>query len=235
MKPRIYADVREEKSGIPAILEASGLIVIRKQLPMGDYIISDSIVVERKSAYDFARSLFDGRLFEQARRMSESYPMVVYVVEGDPGRIRRYAGRQKQLYSAMAALTLDYDARILISSGPQATAEIIKALARRIQGQAGGRLVIHKKPRLEDVEAWQLYVVQSFPQVGPKTAEKILEHFGTVERFCRATMAELSKIPGLGEKKAEAIRRILITPYRRGRKRTVGTLDEYTAGAQEGG
>ena len=78
-------------------------------------------------------------------------------------------------------------------------------------------------------------MVQSFPQVGPKTAEKILEHFGTVERFCRATMAELSKIPGLGEKKAEAIRRILITPYRRGRRRTVGTLDDYTAGAQEGG
>lgn len=228
MTVRVYADVREEKSGIPAILESSGLLVIRRQLPIGDYIVSDQVVVERKSAYDFAKSLFDGRLFDQARRMSESYPLIVYIVEGDPGRIRRFASRQKQLYSAMVTLTIDYDARILISSGPQATAEIIEAIARRLQGGGGSRLVIHKKPKLEDVEAWQLYVLQSFPQIGPKTAERILERFGTVERFCRATMAELSTVPGLGEKKAENIRRILITPYRQGKKRSQGTLDDYT-------
>ncbi|MCE4602477.1 MAG: helix-hairpin-helix domain-containing protein [Desulfurococcales archaeon] len=228
MSIRIYADIREEKSGIPSILEASGLVVIRRQLPIGDYIVSDQVVIERKSAYDFAKSLFDGRLFEQARRMSESYPIIIYIVEGDPGRIRRFAGLHRQLYSAMATLTIDYDARILVSNGPQGSAELIASIARRIQSEGGGRVVIHKKPKMDDLESWQLYVLQSFPQVGPKTAERILERFGTVERFCRATMAELSTIPGLGEKKAENIRRILITPYRSGRKKSQGTLDEYT-------
>ncbi|MEB3774287.1 MAG: helix-hairpin-helix domain-containing protein [Desulfurococcales archaeon] len=227
MASRIYADLREEKSGIPSILESMGLIVIRRNLPVGDYIVGDDVVVERKSAYDFAKSLFDGRLFNQAKRMAEAYQVTVYIVEGDPGRIRRFANRQRQLYSAMVTLTLDYNARIMISSGPQATAEILGALARRLQSQGSG-FIIHKKPKLEDLQEWQLYIIQSFPQVGPKTAEKILERFQTIERFCRASISELSTVPGLGERKAENIKRILVTPYKaRIDKKRMKTLDSF--------
>ncbi len=224
----VYADVREEKSGVPRLIEARGILVVRKQLPVGDYIVSGEAVVERKSAYDFAHSLFDGRLFEQASRLSESYPIVVYIVEGDPFRVRRFAGRREQLTAALVALTLDYNVKVIYSVGPDHTASIIASLAKRMQQSGRRGVVIHKKPKLSSTREWQLYILQSFPGIGPKTAERILERFGSIEAFVRASMSEIAKVPGIGEKKAEEIKRILMAKYSReaGRKPKT-TLDDF--------
>lgn len=228
-KAIIYADVREERSGIPDILKSSGVMVALKQLTVGDYLISGEVVVERKSAHDFARSLFDGRLFDQARRLTESYPVAVYIVEGDPLRLYRYQDKVKQLTAALVALIIDFNVRVVYSEGPWHTAMIIESLAKRSL-QGGRSVTIHKKPKLESTREWQLYIVESFPGIGPKTAERILETFGSIERFVNASIVELSKVPGLGEKKAETIKRILKSPYKPGGGRRGGSLEDYVGG-----
>lgn len=222
----VYADVREEKSGIPDLLRSSNLMVVVKQLSLGDYIVSDQIAVERKSAGDFARSLFDGRLFDQAKRLAEHYPVVVYVVEGNPLRLYRYRNRVKQLTAAITTLVVDFNARVIYSEGPWHTAMIIESLAKRASRERR-QVVLHKKPRLSSIRDWQLYIVESFPGIGPKTAERILEEFGTIERFVNAGIVELSRIPGIGEKKAEEIKRILKTPYKPGERKKGGTLEDF--------
>lgn len=211
---RVYVDVREERSPVPGLLRSLGVQVIVKQLPMGDYLVSDSIVVERKAGWDFARSLFDGRLFEQASRLASHYDRVYIIVEGRlvPGR---YRGRERSLYAAVAALESEYGVRVLNSHDPQGTAYLIESLARLSSRGGGQRVVIHKKPRLSSVEEWQLYILQAFPGIGRKTAEKILERFGSLERFFTASKAEISKVEGLGDRRAEEIKRILVSPYRR--------------------
>ena len=212
----VYADYREEKSGIPSMLEASGIPVIRENLSVGDYLVSNEIVIERKSAYDFAHSLFDGRLFDQAKRLSESYPLVIYIIEGDPTRIRRYRSRQKQILSAMVSLSIEYGARLLYSDSPVQTAYIIEAIVRRVEKSGRAPVVMHKKPKIGDIRSWQLYIIQSFPNIGPKTAERILEYYGTIKAFCNTSLSELSRIDGIGEKKAENIIKILNIKYKYG-------------------
>ena len=228
----VYADSREERSGIPSLLRAAGLLVVVKNLSMGDYVLSDQIVVERKSAPDFAHSLFDGRLFDQAKRLAEHYPYVVFIVEGNPLRLNRYKNRVKQITAAIATLAIDYNARILYSEGPRHTALIIESLVKRLNRERRP-IVLHKKPKLTSTREWQLYIVQSFPGIGPKTAELILEAFGTIENFVNASIAELSKIPGIGEKKAELIKRILKTPYKPASTRKKGTLEDFVGGVGE--
>ncbi|MEB3851739.1 MAG: helix-hairpin-helix domain-containing protein [Desulfurococcales archaeon] len=224
---RVYADKREEQSGVPAELEKLGVLVIRKVLPLGDYLVSDDAVVERKTVRDFASSLVDGRLFDQARRLAEAYGHVYYIVEGSPRYLTRWGDRGHQTLAALTSLIVDYGAQVLWSDGPHSTAYLIAQLARRYQEERGGASVaVHHKPRLEGVEDWQVYIVQAFPGVGPKTARAILEYFGTLEEFCRAPLAELSKVPGLGEKKAERIRAILSTPFSRRRRRR-GSLEDF--------
>lgn len=224
----VYADVREEKSGVPRLIEARGILVVRKQLPVGDYIISGEAVVERKSAYDFAHSLFDGRLFDQASRLAEAYPIVIYIVEGDPFRIRRFSGRREQLTAALTALILDFNVKVIYSLGPDHTAAIIASLARRMQHGGRRGVVIHKKPKLSTTREWQLYILQSFPGIGPKTAERILERFGSIEAFVRASISEIAKVPGIGEKRAEEIKRILMAKYSKNAgKRPKTTLDDF--------
>ena len=205
----VYADYREERSGIPELIEAEGVPVVRKNLAVGDYIISNEIVVERKSAYDFAHSLFDGRLFDQARRMAETYPQVYIIVEGDPARLRRYRGRERQLYAAIVALVMDYGARIIYSGGPGQTAYIIASIARRAAQEGRHAAVLRKKAKLESVSDWQLFILQSFPGVGEKTARRIMERFRSLRDFCNAPKSELARIEGIGEKRADLIITIL--------------------------
>jgi DNA gyrase subunit B len=58
----ILFDHRETRSGVPAALTAAGIAVAPEQLPAGDYIVSDRLVVERKTGaaktYRLARALF---------------------------------------------------------------------------------------------------------------------------------------------------------------------------------
>ncbi|MEB2836726.1 MAG: helix-hairpin-helix domain-containing protein [Desulfurococcales archaeon] len=224
---RVYADVREERSGVIEELSRLGVMVIKKQLPLGDYLVSEEAVVERKTVKDFASSLVDGRLFDQASRLSESYSDIYYVVEGSPRYLARWGSEGHQTLAALVALTVDYGARILWSDGARTTAYIIAQLARRYQGtRRGTSMVIHRKPRLSSISEWQLYILQSFPGIGPKTARSILERLGTLEAFCRAPLSELSRIEGLGEKKAERIKAILVTPFKP-RKRRGGTLEDF--------
>lgn len=208
---RIYADVREEASGIPRMLESMGVIVFREQLPLGDYILPGEIVVERKSVTDYANSLFDGRLFDQVSRMAESYDEVILVIEGSMWELRRYHDKLKQLYAALSTLIAEYDVKLVNTGGPSETALLLESLARKATESRKPRVVIHKKPKLTTLREWQLYIVSSLPGIGPKLAEKLLENFKTIEAICTASVAELQRV--VGERRADRIKEVLRTPY----------------------
>src|SRR6516225_10415265 len=79
----ILVDDRERPSGVPEELEKlSGVLVRIEHLAVGDYNIDGAVLVERKSAKDFAQSLTDGRLFRQAKQMSNSPLRTAYILEG---------------------------------------------------------------------------------------------------------------------------------------------------------
>ncbi|MEB3816488.1 MAG: helix-hairpin-helix domain-containing protein [Desulfurococcales archaeon] len=224
---RIYADVRESRSGVIEELEKLGVLVLKKQLPLGDYLVSEEAVVERKTVKDFASSLVDGRLFDQASRLGEAYQDIYYIVEGSPRYLSRWGDEGHQTLAALVSLIVDYRAHVLWSEGPTTTAYLLYQLARRYQQERGGAsIVVHRKPRLSTISEWQLYILQSFPGVGPKTARAILERFGSLERFCTSPLSELSSVEGLGERRAEKIKAILVTPYKPQKKRR-GSLEEF--------
>jgi hypothetical protein len=99
----ILFDHRETRSGVPAALEAAGIAVAPEQLPAGDYIVSDRLVVERKTGADLAASIKNRRLFEQVERLSAAFSAVVLVVEGEPIHMPREAGRARSAAHARRA------------------------------------------------------------------------------------------------------------------------------------
>ena len=68
-KPRVIVDKRELRSQLPGALYFSGFNVIPMWLTYGDYIVSDTIVIERKAVNDFIQSIKSGRLFKQIKQM----------------------------------------------------------------------------------------------------------------------------------------------------------------------
>jgi len=212
--PVVYVDVREKGSGVPEALSKKGVSLIFKQLDVGDYIVSSRIGIERKTAEDYIKSLIDGRLFDQARRLAEAFEKPIIIIEGSLSSATKISNvKRSSVLGSMLSLGVDYGIFVVMSRNVDETAEIVKRLA--LKEQPGGRFVPVrvKKPKLESVRDWQLFVVQCLPHVGPKIAERLLEVFGSVQRICNASASELSRIEGLGEKRAAEIVRVLRTPY----------------------
>ena len=214
MIPRVIVDTRETTSGIPEDLERKGVYVQRKTLDVGDYVVGQC-VIERKTARDFISSLYSGRLFEQAQRISSAYKKFMLIVEGDAQESLSEMKNPRAYWGALLALALDFDFKILFTSDQEQTADVLDLLARKTGRGKDGRPLLLRKPRMGTTRDWQLLVLESLPGVGPKLAEKLLEAFGSVRNVFRASWVELAVKGGIGEARAKRIQKLLDTEYRR--------------------
>lgn len=214
---RIYADYREKASGIPDLIRELGAIVIYDNLSVGDYVISDEIAIERKSVEDFVNSVFDKRFFDQAKRLSDAYERPFIIIEGDMEKIKRITSKWKAINSALVSAIAEFDLRILYSMDRKETAEIIYKLAEK-QNAINRSINLHDKPKFESLKDMQLYVVESFPQIGSKLAERLLEKFGSIEKICNASVLDLEKVLE-SRKKAEEVFKVIHTPYSKEEKK----------------
>ena len=62
--------------------------------------------------------------------------------------------------------------------------------------------------------ARQLYILQSFPGIGPDRAHRLLERFGSVEAIIRAGVEDLRAVSGIGERIAGTLRWSVEEPRR---------------------
>jgi len=205
----VYADTREDSAVISAI-EEQGCKVVIKQLDVGDYVVSDRAVVERKTRDDFESSIIDGRLFDQVSRITQAYERVIYIIEGSAfaGRVNR-----KALMAAISSLILNNNISLFFTRDPSASAELICALASKEQIESK-RTILLKKPKKHDNEQLAiLYVASAIPLIGEKIAENLLLHFGTLQNLFSATEQELAEVKGVGKKRAREIAKLLRTRY----------------------
>ncbi|WP_286189043.1 3'-flap repair endonuclease Xpf [Sulfolobus sp. S-194] len=213
MMLRIYVDYREKNSGVPDIIKELGAIVIFDNLSVGDYVISDEIAIERKSVEDLVSSVFDKRFFDQLNRLSEAYAKPFILIEGDMEKIRKITSRWKAINSALTSAILEFDLRVVYSNDRKESAEIIYKIAEKSSTTQNKKIVnLHEKPKFESLRDIQLYVIEAFPQIGSKLAERLLEKFGSIERICNASVSELEKVLE-SRKKAEEIYKIIHTTY----------------------
>ena len=114
-------------------------------LDIGDVILQDDsgkeiIILERKTLYDLASSIKDGRYNEQSLRLDCS-PLhnhnIVYIIEGDMIRYNPVKGRmdRKTLYSAMTTLNFFKGFSLVRSLCVEETVDIIKNYAYKLQKQ----------------------------------------------------------------------------------------------------
>ncbi len=207
----IIADSRELGAVTTRELVRLGGRVRSESLVVGDFVLSDRAVVERKEIEDFASSIIDGRLFEQAIKLKE-YERPIIIVEGEnpmgSGRIRPEA-----VLGAYASLLIDYGIPILWSPTPTYSAQLMLTIARReqIQEKRGPRIMSGPKP--PTLEEQQEFIVASLPSIDRVRARNLLVALNTVERIFSASKEELKSVNGIGEKISEDIRRVLTSKY----------------------
>merc|ERR1712048_559841 len=86
VKNRVIVDMREFRSALPFMLHLRDLVVEPVTIPVGDYVLSRDICVERKAIPDLVQSLSSGRLFQQAQNMCHHYASPSLLIEFDPGK-----------------------------------------------------------------------------------------------------------------------------------------------------
>jgi len=219
--PRITADTREAASGIPRILERSGIYVQMKTLDVGDYVIGE-YVVERKAIRDFVSSLYGGRLFEQAQRISQAYGNYLLIVEGDAQEVLADLKNPRAFWGALIALAFDIEFKLFFTLDQEQTAEFLGVLARKIRRRRGMfRPLLVKKPRLATIRDRQLSILGSLPTIGPKLSERLLRSFGSVRPAFTASLTELAVKGGVGWARAKKIQEVLDAQHpRAGLKQT---------------
>ena len=82
----VIVDSREFRSSLPSLLHGRNLGVVPAMLTVGDYVLSPTMVVERKSVKDLIQSLNSGRLYNQCETMMQHYKTPLLLIEFDQNK-----------------------------------------------------------------------------------------------------------------------------------------------------
>ncbi len=209
--PVVFADTREGNSKVIRHLSEMEIDVKVQAMAVGDYQVSDEVVIERKTAKDFVDSIVDKRLFKQARSLMDEFKRPLIILEGDDlynGMINPNAIR-----GSIASIALDFGISIIPTRNAQDTAAMIKRIA--IREQSGEKTPIQIRTDKKPVNLWeqQLFIIESLPNIGPVNAKNLLEHFGTVANIINASESQLQEVEGIGKKTAANIRKVVDSKY----------------------
>ena len=206
---RVIVDSRERASNVAIYLKALGVRVQYRMLAIGDYITVSGYAVERKEAHDFVSSLFSGRLFDQAARLSEAYDNAIIVVEGDFQTIFGSMQNPRAMWGTLSTLVFDYGLTVFFTLNAEQTADFLYTLVRRRTPSRHEHPVVYKGFRARTFEETKLSILSNLPGIGPKLAKRLLEDFGSLRRVFSASVAELTLINGVGRVKAGKVVEIL--------------------------
>ncbi|MFB6088856.1 MAG: ERCC4 domain-containing protein [Candidatus Aenigmatarchaeota archaeon] len=208
----IFADNREFNSSVVKELARKDCIVKPHQLEVGDYLISERVVVERKTASDFLESIFDKRMFDQAKNLAGQFENPVILIEGK-GLYTKRNVHPNAVRGALSSLALDYKIPLMWSENEKDTAELIFWMAKREQIEEKRNVSIRGKRGGLTFEEKQEYLVSGLPSINSKISKRLLEHFKNPENVFTASEDELKNIKGIGKKMAKKLRKILTKDY----------------------
>jgi ERCC4-related helicase/ERCC4-type nuclease len=211
----IVVDQRELDSSIARDLSTREDCETRLEtLAVGDYVLSDRVVVERKSVSDFLDTLTGGdrSIFEQVGDAARHYARPVVLIEGEDLYGERNV-HPNAIRGALASLAVDFGASVLRTTDESDTADLLHVIAGREQEVADREVSVHGEKGAKTLDEQQEYVVSSIADIGPVTARALLEAFGTVEGVMIANEADLQDVSGVGEVTAERIREVVSSDY----------------------
>ncbi|UPV75712.1 DEAD/DEAH box helicase [Halorussus limi] len=213
----IVADQRELDSTIARDLSTrEGIETRLETLSVGDYVLSDRVVVERKSVADFLDTLTGGdrSMFEQVGDATRHYARPVVILEGE-GLYEERNVHPNAIRGALSSLAVDFGASVLRTEDEDDTADLLEVIAAREQEADDREVSVHGEKASKTLAEQQEYVVSSIADIGPVTARSLLEEFKTVEAVMTAREDDLLEVQGVGEVTAERIREVVGSEYDR--------------------
>ena len=198
-----------------------GVFVDYEQLAVGDYIVSSETIIERKTIHDLINSVYDGRLFIQCSDLINHYSKPFIIIEGNITDLDKrekmdldskvIVDKIRVAYDTLIKIALEFRIPILYTPSIYYTAELLIHLASNPSKDKNDGPLLKKIKKSNPFYIQQLYVLTSLPGIGTKLATRLLDKFHSPKNVLNASIAELARVPGLGNMRAEKIRKILDT------------------------
>lgn len=217
---KIICDHRENASSVLSELSSLStqdiqVNLVMEQLSVGDYQLAEDVVIERKTLSDLESSIIDGRIFNQLQELS-LIKRSALIIEGDPFLLyksKRING--KAIIGLITSVGLNYRVPIFFTKNQKETALFLYIMAKKEQilnGNSSENKLRYSKTKMS-ASQFQLFIMQSFPDVGPTLAKSILKEFKSLKNIANAKKDALLSIEKLGPKKAEKIKYLFEREY----------------------
>lgn len=224
---QIIVDMREFMSSLPNVLHQKGMRIIPVTLEVGDYILSPSICVERKSIQDLFGSFSSGRLYHQVEMMSRYYRIPVLLIEFSQDKSFSFQSASEigddvtptSIISKLSLLVLHFPRlRIVWSRSLHATAEIFSMLkanqdepdeAKAIRiGVPSEDGVIEDDIRAENFNTSAVEFLRRLPGVTDSNYRLIMDGCKNLAEVALLPIEKLAELMG-GQKAAKTLRDFL--------------------------
>ncbi|KAK5129037.1 hypothetical protein LTR85_000370 [Meristemomyces frigidus] len=221
--PRVVVDVREFRSSLPSLLHGRNMVVVPCMLTVGDYVLTPTICIERKSIKDLISSFNDGRLFNQAETMFQHYKSPMLLIEFDAQKaftLEPFADLSSaigtssivgsDLQSKLVLLCLAFPKlRIIWSSSPYQTAEIFEELKKQQDEPDPIKAVQIGLEAGDDPESRTFSqipqdMLRAVPGVTSKALQRLVLEYENVQAVANADDEELNNL--IGRENARQIR-----------------------------
>lgn len=205
---KIVVDYREKNSLVIAKLIKLNFEIEFQELKVADYIVKN-VAIERKTVQDFLSSMINKRLVKQLEELQQ-YEKKLLIIEGIEEQ-ELYSDQSEGINSNairgfLLSIVLKHKVPIIFTKNEEDTAKFIYVLSKKQEKEMS---LVSKKKALTKKEQLQ-FIVEGFPGIGPKTARKLLEEFGSIKNIINASGEELKKALG---KKSEIFKDLIDSKY----------------------
>lgn len=200
--PKIIADIHEKNSLVIPELYNSKIKPEIKALKIADYLIGD-IAIERKTVQDLISSMINKRLVEQLKQLKK-YNQQILIVEGDIQEVlKENSNISKAVRGLILSIITNYRIPIIFTKDYEDTAKYLIAITKQ---QTKPKTTISLHSRIpKTISEQKSYILEAFPNIGPKKAQKLLKKFKTIKNTINASEEGLKEIL---KSKAEDFKRI---------------------------
>lgn len=211
----IIIDTREPKEEVQ-YFDKHKIEYVREALPCGDYASEDKygnrVIIERKEVLDFISSLFEGRLDDQMRRLSQQR-LPILVLAGDLEDYYKKVPDSKftrdQFYGAISSCIVRYGLRsVLWVQGPDCCERSLHLINHILSKVSENKLddIPNRKIKGYNAKAGLLRIILNCPQ---DLAVELLEEYKTIKNIIELPTEKLREFKGLGPKRIERMQNLM--------------------------
>lgn len=211
---QVTIDDREPSTLEQEFRKLGNMIIHRRRLTVGDYLLDRDFLIERKSIPDFCLSIKDGRLFKQAGRLIKSRIPACVILEGKKRDFKKTDFSAQAVQGILLSLSLAFRLPVLRTKNIQETVQVMlqsfKQLTRdNLEEQRFYSRPFSSKLKKDPLLAQKIHILAGFPGIGVDKAERLLMKFGNLKAVFTACADDFLDVPGIGKKTVEGIVEIL--------------------------